>query len=197
VVNLLILGALGVALLASLGLTAVWAAFTHSVLSALGLDDVPGMGTLLGVIGIGVTLAGDAVIFFLVLTRLPRTHVPPRIALRGAVMAAVGFELLKIVGTYTIAASTGSATAGPFAAVLAVLIWIQLVTRWILFCTAWTAVRSAELIVPPPVMRPDEPPVGESSLSPAAVGAGLMGAGAVAGAAVTAYALKRGHVDRS
>lgn len=200
VVNLLILGALGLALLASLALTALWAAFTHTVLSALGLDGTPGMGTLLGVLGVGVTLAGDAVIFFFVLTRLPRTHVHARTALRAAIMAAVGFEVLKIVGTYTIAASTGSKTAGPFAALLAVLIWIQLVTRWILFCTAWTAVRTASFLVPPPVI-----PVGGSAVaadspaavSPAAVGAGLVGAGVVAGAAVTAYALRRGHSDRA
>jgi membrane protein len=193
VVNLLVLGALGLALLASLGLTAVWATFAHSVLSAVGLENVPGMGTLLGVLGIGVTLVGDAVIFFLVLTRLPRTHVHTRFALRAAIMAAVGFELLKIVGTYTIAASTGSATAGPFAAIVAVLVWIQLVTRWILFCVAWTAVRTASLIVPPPVIPVAPPSVPSSSVSPAAVGAGLVGAGAVAGAAVTAYALRRGH----
>jgi membrane protein len=192
VVNLLILGGLGLGLLASLGLTALWAAFTHTVLASVGLDHVPGMGTLLGVIGVGVTLAGDAVIFFLVLTRLPRTHVHTRIAVRGAIMAAVGFELLKIVGTYTIAATSGSATAGPFAAIVAVLIWIQLVTRWILFCTAWTAVRSIAATVPPPVLPSSASAVdSQPALSPAAVGAGLVGAGAVAGAAVTALALRR------
>ena len=55
------------------------------------------------------------------------------------ILAAVGFEVLKIVGTYTIAHTAQSPTAGPFAGVLAVLIWIQLVSRFLLFCCAWMA----------------------------------------------------------
>ena len=195
VVNLGILAALGLGCLVSLGLTAVWSAFTHTVLVWIGLDGVTGMGTVLGVVGIVVALAGDTVIFYLFLTWMPRTEVPTRIGLRGAVLAAVGFEILKIVGTYTVAASAHSATAGPFAGLLAVLIWVQLVSRWTLFCAAWTAELSLRRAAPggpalPPVAMP---PVDRgTALSPAAVGVGLVGAGAVAGAAATAYALRRG-----
>jgi membrane protein len=110
------------------------------------------------------------------------------------VLAAVGFEILKIAGTYTIALSSGSATAGPFASLLAILVWVQLVSRWILFCTAWTAECTLRDRPPPaPALPPVAAPVDEEeprALSPAAVGAGLVGAGAVAGAAVTAYTLR-------
>ena len=191
VVNLGILAGLGLGALVSLGLTAAWSAFAPDILRWVGLDHVPGMGTLLGFAGVVVAGVGDVVIFFLVLTRLPRAEVSSKIALRGAILAAVGFEILKIVGTYTVALSAGSATAGPFAGLLAVLIWVQLVARWVLFCTAWTAelsLRRTKLAPAlPPVAMPPEPP---PAISPAAVGAGLVGAGAVAGAAVTAYALR-------
>ncbi len=202
--NLGVLAALGAALLVSLGITAAWAAFTNEILSSLGLDNVPGMGTLLGVIGIAVALAADAVMFFFVLTRLPEATVHVRVGIRGAILAAVGFEILKIVGTYTVAASaSNSATAGPFAALLAVLVWIQLVTRWLLFCVAWTAELTNPLAFAegsvPVVHQPGEPdePAADASvpLSPAAVGAALVGAGAVAGAAVTAYGLRRRDLD--
>lgn len=192
-VNLGILGGLGLGILLSLGLTAGWAAFTHDVLSAIGLDGVPGMGTLLGAIGVLVTLAGDVVIFFFVLVRLPHADVSRRAGVRGALLAAVGFEVLKIVGTYTIAASAGSATAGPFAGILAVLIWIQLVTRYLLFCAAWTAERTLGEVVPPPRVRIEADTDEPAPLSPAAVGAGLVGVGAVAGAAVTALVVRRAH----
>jgi membrane protein len=76
--------------------------------------------------------------------RLPQVEVDARIGLRAAIIAAVGFEILKVVGTYTIAASAHSPTAGPFAGILAVLIWIQLVCRFMLFCVAWTAAVTAE-----------------------------------------------------
>lgn len=194
-VNLVVLAALGFAIVLSLGLTAGWSALSHDVLRWLGLDGVPGMGTLLAVVGVLVTLASDVVIFFLVLTRLPRVDVPARYGLRGAILAAIGFEILKIAGTYTIALSSGSASAGPFASLLAILVWVQLVSRWILFCTAWTAERTLQDAPPPgPALPPVAAPgddVAVSPISPAALGAGLVGAGAVAGAAVTAYTLRR------
>jgi membrane protein len=109
-------------------------------------------------------------------------------------LAAVGFEILKIVGTYTVASTATSPTAGPFAGLLAVLIWVQLVARWTLFCAAWTAERVLQAV---PAPGPALPPVADptatepvAALSPALVGAGLVGAGAVAGAAVTALALR-------
>ena len=200
VYNLGVLAALGAALLVSIGITAAWAAFAHAILSSVGLDNIPGMGTLLGVIGIAVALAADAVMFFFVLTRLPEAEVDVRVGVRGAILAAVGFEILKIVGTYTVAASAHSATAGPFAGLLAVLVWIQLVTRWLLFCVAWTAELANPLAFAegsmPVVRERDEPAHAASApLSPAAVGAALVGAGAVAGAAVTAYGLRRRDPD--
>jgi membrane protein len=194
-INLLILAALGLGALVSLGLTALWSALSHDVLGWLGLDNVPGMGTLLGFAGIVVTLVADSVIFFLLLTRLPRADVPSRTGLRGAVLAALGFEILKIAGTYTIAATAGSPTAGPFAGLLAVLIWLQLVARWTLFCAAWTAERTLRRpAAPAPALPPvaDTAPVEPAAaLSPATVGVGLVGAGAVAGAVVTAYVMRR------
>ena len=83
---------------------------------------------------------GDAVIFFFVLTRLPRADVhvrvgdPRRDPGRGRVRDP---EDRRDVHGRGVRAS--SATAGPFAGLLAVLVWIQLVTRWVLFCAAWTA----------------------------------------------------------
>jgi membrane protein len=184
-VNLGILVGLGIGVLISLGLTAAWAAFSHRVLSTVGLADIPGMGTLLGAIGIAVTVLGGAMIFYWVLVRVPRVPVRRHIGLRGAVMAAVGFEVLKIAGTYTIAASVHSPTAGPFAGIIAVLVWIQLVTRWMLFCAAWMAELSA---VEPPSVAPvvtdtasHESDAGRAP-SPAAVGAGVFAAGALVGA---------------
>jgi membrane protein len=199
VVNLGLLAALGAGVLISLGLTAGWAAFAHEILSALGLDKVAGMGTVLGVIGIAVALVADAVIFFLVLVRLPQVDVPLRIGIRGSLLAAVGFEILKIVGTFTVAASSSSATLGPFAGLLAVLIWIQLVTRWMLLCAAWTAEATLAHTTPTPpvpVQPTPQPALDAGALSPAAVGAALVGAGAVAGAAATAYGLRH-HRDPS
>jgi membrane protein len=192
--DLFVLGGLGVGIVVSLGLTVVGTSVTTQLLKAVSLDDVPGFTLLLKVIGIALAVAGDMVIFWWVLIKLPQADVSRRIALKGALLASVGFEVLKVVGTYTIANTAKSPTAGPFAGILAVLIWIQLVARFMLFACAWTATLAAEATaaaqVPmelPAAVNGAEPHVDADAptVHPAAVGATLVGAGAVAGAVAT------------
>jgi membrane protein len=191
--NLLVLAGLGVGIVLSLGLTTVGVALTDQILGWLSMADLPGATLVLKVIGIALAVVGDMIIFWWVLVRLPAVQVPRRVEIKGALFAAVGFEVLKILGTYTIAHTAHSPTAGPFAGILAVLIWIQLVARLMLFACSWTAVLTAEergpvAADPVPVVRPepvpDEPPR-TPTITPGAVGLTLVGAGAVAGAAVT------------
>jgi membrane protein len=143
--NLVVLAGLGLAAVLSIGLTVVGTSLTDQILDLLGLDSVPGATLVLKLLGIALALAGDTLIFWWLLVRLPQVDVPTRLAVKGALLAAVGFEVLKIVGSFTIAHTANSPTAGPFAGIVAVLIWIQLVARWMLFSCAWTAVVNAEL----------------------------------------------------
>jgi membrane protein len=155
VADLLVLIGLGVGAVISIGLTVIGTSVTDQLLKAVGLDDVTGATVLLKLLGIALAIAGDLLIFWWVMIRLPQIELPPRLALKGALLAAVGFELLKIVGTYTIAHTANSPTAGPFAGVIAILIWIQLVARWMLFSCAWTATVADDLRRPAPgVDRP-------------------------------------------
>ena len=84
------------------------------------------------------------------------------------------------------------------------LIWIQLVARFMLFACAWTAVLTAEErhlvsadtvpVIEPEAIEDDAAP--PSAITPAAVGVALVGAGAVAGAAAT-LAVTRAYGERS
>jgi membrane protein len=192
--NLFVLAGLGLGILVSLGLTVVGTSLTDQILQALSLDHLPGFTLLLKVLGIAIAIAGDVVIFWWLLIRLPQADVPERVAIKGALLASIGFEILKIVGTYTIAHTANSPTAGPFAGVVAVLVWIQLVARFMLFSCAWTATLAAEH--QPASTEADVQPVVDAdfdeptAISPAAVGVTLVGAGAVAGA-VAAWAATR------
>ncbi len=204
ILNIGVLFGLGIGLLISLGLTAVGTSLTDQLLSLVGLNDLPGAHAVLKILGIAIAAAGDSLIFWWVLVRLPQVEVPRRISVKGALLAAVGFEILKIVGTYTIAKTANSPTAGPFAGLLAVLIWIQLVARYLLFSCAWTATLTAEHnaahMVVPYVREPHDDSSDDDDRhdeagptdapSPAMVGVTLVGAGAVAGAAAT-WALTR------
>lgn len=137
-VNLLVLAGLGIGGLVSLGLTVVGTALTDQILRAADLEHVAGAHYLLKAVGLLLAVAGDLAIFWWLLVRLPSARVPRRVGLQGALLAAVGFEVLKILGTYIVAKTAHSATAGPFASIVAVLVWIHLVALFLLFCAAWT-----------------------------------------------------------
>jgi membrane protein len=135
--NLAILAGLGLAVLTSLGLTVVGTAVTDQILRSVGLEHATGVSFVITAGGIVLSLLGDLLIFWWVLIQLPKLEVARPVAIRGVIIASVGFEILKLVGTYTIAKSSHSPTLGPFASLLAVLIWIELVSRFLLYCVAW------------------------------------------------------------
>jgi membrane protein len=196
--DLIVLAGLGLGALLSLAFTASATSATDQLLRWVGLDDLPGAGTATTILGLGIAILGDMIIFGWLLVRLPRATVPRRVAIRAALLAAVGFEALKIIGSYTIAATSHSVAAGPFAAPVAILVWIQLVARWLLFCAAWTAtwitpageveLDPVSVVVPlPETEKPDE----RSRVSPAAVAASLVGAGAAVGGGTVAWLTAR------
>lgn len=137
--DLLVLVGLGLGILLSVGLTAGGTAAADQLLEWAGLDGVFGMGTLTAVLGIALALAADTLIFAWLFVRLPRRPVRYRTVLRGALLAAVGYEVLKVVATFYLTRVTSNPTYGPFASVIGLLIWIDLVSRFLLLTAAWTA----------------------------------------------------------
>ena len=95
---------------------------------------------VLRVLGILVAFVIDAAIFLLLVTVLAGEHAPFRDLRRGAVIAAVGIGIVRILGTEVVA---GSVNRNPLFASVAVivtlLVWINLIARIVLFAAAWTA----------------------------------------------------------
>jgi membrane protein len=186
----LVLGGLGVGVVISVGLTAGGTAASSQVLRGLGLQDVTGAGTATWCLGILLGIAGSMVIYGWLMIGLPDIRVPRRIAWRATLLAAVGFEVLKLVGTFYIARVTRSPAAAVIGPVVGVLVWIDLVSRYLLYCVAWAAVGQPGPALPSPaaeldpaVQGPASPrAAGATAVSPAAVAAGLLSAGAALGA---------------
>jgi len=191
----LVLVGLGVGVLVSVGLTAGGTAASSLLLRAVGLQDVTGAGTLTWLLGIGLGIAGSMVVFGWLMIRLPDIRVPRRVAVRVTLLAAVGFEVLKLVGTYYIARTASSPAAAVIGPVVGVLVWIYLVARYLLFCVAWAATAAtatagaAGMTGSPAALLADRPAAGavpdnrrSSGISPARVAAGLLSAGAALGA---------------
>jgi membrane protein len=137
--DLLALVGLGLGILVSVALTAGGTAAADQLVEAAGLDGVWGMGTLTAALGIALALVADTLLFAWLFVRLPRRPVRYRTALRGALLAAIGYELLKVVGTFYLTRVTSNPTYGPFASAIGLLIWIDLVSRLVLITAAWTA----------------------------------------------------------
>jgi membrane protein len=191
--DLIALVGLGIGSLISIGLTAGGTALASRALDALGID-FAGAGTLTAALGIILALAGDMVIFWWLLVRLPRVTVPRGVLLRGALLASVGFEVLKLMGTWYIAQVNKSPAAGVFGSVIGILVWVYLVARYLLFCAAWTATA---LPAPQPLTPGLVPPQGPAAqppppaISPTAVAASLVGTGVAIGAAAVAWLTTR------
>ncbi|MCO5988562.1 YihY/virulence factor BrkB family protein [Actinoallomurus spadix] len=145
--DLAVLVVLGMTLLASVALSSLATSATHTVLQRTGLVDVPGAGTALRLVAIGVAIAANVLIFLVLFARLSGTRAPWRRLLRGCLFGAVGFEALKLLGTYLIGHVMRNPLYASFAVIVGLLIWINAVSRFILFAAAWTATRRVVLNV--------------------------------------------------
>lgn len=102
--------------------------------------------TLLFLAGLAIALVVDFLLLVYLLTRLPRVHPGRRAVVVAGLIGAVGFELLKLLLTGYLQGVAGKSMYGAFAVPIAVVLWINLMARLLLYCAAWTAtaVRSSE-----------------------------------------------------
>ncbi|MFW3169927.1 YihY/virulence factor BrkB family protein [Geodermatophilus sp. CPCC 206100] len=137
--DLLALLALGAAGLLSLGLTGVVTQASGWLLGLLGLEDAPGLPVLTAVLGLTLALATDAVVFLWLLEVVPANPHPVRRLLPGAVFGAVGFEVMKLLGSLYLSLISGSVTSSAFGGAVGILVWLNVVCRFAFFTAAWTA----------------------------------------------------------
>ncbi|OXM73863.1 MULTISPECIES: inner membrane protein YhjD [Amycolatopsis] len=157
--DLLALAGLGLALVVSFGLTAIGGGVGNLILRWVGLDDQGWALFILRLATILLALLANMLVFLWVLSRLPREKVSPRSAIKGAAIASVGFEVLKQVGSIYLASVTSSPSGALFGPIIGLLVFANLVSRFLLFVTAWTATARENLVQtveppPPAVIRP-------------------------------------------
>jgi membrane protein len=160
--DLRVLVVLGVTLLGSISVSVLATGALDVGLARLGVTgDVGALipSAAAAVLGLGTGF----LVFYWVLTRLPRTTVPRRGAVRAAVVGALGFEVLKQVTALSIGSVSGTPGGAVFGSLLALLLFCYLVARFMLLLAAWTATaRGNELPaaqVEPGPPEPAAPPV--------------------------------------
>lgn len=127
--------ALAVVLTAALGI-AVGAAGS-AIAEAVGLADNPVAQVLVRALGFGVALAIDAVVVIVLVRVLAGARPPRRDLLQGALVVAVAAGVIRFFGTTAVGAVP--AAFAPFAAIIVLLLWVNLIVRVLLMVCAWTA----------------------------------------------------------
>lgn len=145
VFDLLALLGLGLALVASFALTGVGTAFAGVVLNALGLGQVPGARLVLVALAVAASVVGMWLVFLWVIARLPREPVPLRSATGAAWFGAIGFEILKQCFAIYLDSVTNSPTGRLFGPVIGLMVFAYVISRFVLFLTAWAAAAPARV----------------------------------------------------
>lgn len=142
-VDLVVMVGLLVLLTLSLAAFALTAAVRQLIVTEFGLEHTFFGDYGLGVLAWAVSLGASFVLFLYLLVAVPRIRMEPRVALQGAVIGTVVFELLKsVIGAY-IGDVAGKNLYGAFGLTIALLVWFNLVARLLLFCSAWTATAAS------------------------------------------------------
>lgn len=138
VTDIVVLVTMGTLLLLSTALSASATTMSGTVLKWVGIDDGNTWALLgLKVLGTLIALLGDVAVLLFIFSRLPGHRLPWRNVIHGAVIGAVIIEILKLFGTYLIGKTTDNPLYGSFAIIIGLLVWINFITRAMLYAAAW------------------------------------------------------------
>ncbi|MEO3787825.1 YhjD/YihY/BrkB family envelope integrity protein [Actinocorallia sp. B10E7] len=148
--DLAVLGFLGIMLIVSVAATTIAVRMTSFTVEQLGLADSVWAWLSLRVASVAVALLCNTVIFLMVFTRMSGTNAPHKHVGKGALVAAVGFEILKTAAAFLFGYVAGNPIYASFAVLVGVLIWMNLLSRMTFLVVAWTATLG-------PIERTDTP----------------------------------------
>ncbi|RXJ19625.1 inner membrane protein YhjD [Lelliottia nimipressuralis] len=128
-----------VALVVTLSITSVAGSAQQMIISALYLDYIDWLKPAWRLIGLAISIFANYLLFFWIFWRLPRHRPRKKALIRGTFIAAIGFEVIKIVMTYTLPSLVKSPSGAAFGSVLGLMAFFYFFARLTLFCAAWIA----------------------------------------------------------
>ncbi len=137
--DLLSLIGLIVALFITLSLTSIAGAAQQSIVTALGLNAIEWLRPAMTVIGFVISILADCLLFLWIFWIIPRHKPHGKAIFRGTLLAAAGFEIIKIMMTMMLPKLAGSPSGAAFGSVLGLMAFFYLFARLTLFCAAWIA----------------------------------------------------------
>ncbi|WP_242456054.1 inner membrane protein YhjD [Mycolicibacterium sp. P1-18] len=121
----------------------------RGVVEFFGIPEFTGLGVLLRIASLVVSLGISWLLFTWIIARLPRERVTLRSAARAGLLAAVAFEVFKLVASVYLGAVIRGPAGATFGPVLGLMVFAYITARLILFATAWAATASENLAAAP------------------------------------------------
>ncbi|REF37429.1 membrane protein [Thermasporomyces composti] len=130
---------LGIVLLVTVTVGTLVTAFTDTLVHLLGLTGLGGARWALYVAAVVVGVAVNTLLFFAIYQLLPYHGVSPRVVWEGALLAGVGFEVLKQLAGLIVGRVLDNPLYGAFAILIALLVWINYTARLVVLGAALVA----------------------------------------------------------
>jgi membrane protein len=135
-----------VAIVITIALTALGdPALMTKVLAWLGLHHAPGLGAVLRVISVLVSIGISWLLFTWMIARLPRERHSFASSMRAGLLAAVSFEIFKQLASIYLRSVVHGPAGATFGPVLGLMVFAYITARLVLFATAWAATSTENL----------------------------------------------------
>ena len=133
--DLVTLAVVGVTLIVAVTISGAVIGYSDKILHAVGLGT--SLSPLLIALSIVIGLAANTLLFYALFRLLAEPHAPQRSLWSGALLGAVGFEVLKQLSGYLIASTKQQPAFQAFGIALILLVWINYFSRVVLYAAAF------------------------------------------------------------
>jgi membrane protein len=133
--DLAALASIGLTLILSVTVSGVLVQLSGAILGWLGL--AAALTPLVVVLSLVVGLAANSLLFFVMFKILARPDAPNRSLWSGALLGAVGFEVLKQLSAFLLSSTKEQPAFQAFGIALILLIWINYFSRVVMYAASW------------------------------------------------------------
>ncbi len=137
--NLLALTGLVIALVITIALTSVAGSAQQAIVDALGLGGITWLRPVMTAIALTISIIANYLMFLWIFWMLPKQKLNTKALLKGTLIAAIGFELIKFIMTMMLPSLAKSPSGAAFGSIIGLLAFFYFFARLTLFCAAWIA----------------------------------------------------------
>lgn len=134
-VDLMVLATIGLVMILSVGIAGTARGLADNILETVGLDALLGR-IVLWLLGVLLGLVASTFLFFVIYRLLGSPDLPTSALWRGAILGAIGFEILKWLVVNVLGGVGGSAFA-PLAIAITLVVWINYFSRLVMAGASW------------------------------------------------------------